>query len=170
MEARPYERFPTWIVLVSSGVSIAIYALGAAILGGLSIYVSVLYVLYCAWVEAGVLRGSCVHCYYYGKLCGLGKGKLCAWLFRKGDPQRFVERSVSWRDVVPDMLVLAFPVAGGIILLVRQFAWPVLAMLVVLAVLSLAGNALIRGSLTCKYCKQRELGCPAQTLFGGQEA
>jgi hypothetical protein len=40
-------------------------------------------------------------------------------------------------------------------------------LLVVLVFLSLAGNAIIRGSFACKYCRQREIGCPAEKLFSG---
>ena len=38
-----------------------------------------------------------------------------------------------------------------------------------LVALSFGGNAVVRGSFTCKYCKQQELGCPAQALFAGKE-
>jgi hypothetical protein len=31
--------------------------------------------------------------------------------------------------------------------------------------LTFIGNGLVRGSLACKYCKQREIGCPAEQLF-----
>ena len=164
-----YENFPVRIVLLSNGVAILIYALGAYILGRLGILFAILYLLYCLWVEVSVLRASCVHCYYYGKVCGLGKGKLCSWLFQKGDPQRFVEREVSWREIVPDMMVLIFPLVGGIVLLIKAFTWLLVVMLVILVFLSLGGNAIVRGSFACKYCKQREIGCPAQQLFGGRK-
>ena len=52
-----------------------------------------------------------------------------------------------------------------VILLVRDFNWLVLVLLVLLFVLSFGGNAVIRGSFTCKHCKQREIGCPAERLF-----
>jgi hypothetical protein len=39
--------------------------------------------------------------------------------------------------------------------------------LAVLIALSFVGNAVLRGSFACKYCKQREIGCPAEKLFGG---
>ncbi|MFB0554035.1 MAG: hypothetical protein ACETWQ_12080 [Phycisphaerae bacterium] len=107
-----------------------------------------------------------MNCYYYGKTCGLGRGKLCALLFKKGNPEKFAEKEISWKDLIPDFLVLIFPLIGGIIILVRDFTWLILALMVVLALLSLGGNALIRGSLACKYCKQKELtGCPAEQLF-----
>lgn len=67
--------------------------------------------------------------------------------------------------MVPDFLVVIFPLIGGIIYLVKDFDWLILALLVILAILSFGGNALMRGALACKYCKQRELGCPAEQLF-----
>jgi hypothetical protein len=49
---------------------------------------------------------------------------------------------------------------------VRDFTWLVVVMLAILVVLSLGGNAVVRGSFACKYCKQRQIGCPAEKLFG----
>jgi hypothetical protein len=68
--------------------------------------------------------------------------------------------------MLPDFLVLLWPVLGGFILLVQNFSWLLLGMLVLLIALSLSGNAIVRGSFTCKYCRQKELGCPAARLFG----
>ena len=34
-----------------------------------------------------------------------------------------------------------------------------------IVILTTIGNGFIRGTLTCKYCKQGELGCPADRLF-----
>ena len=53
----------------------------------------------------------------------------------------------------------------GIVLLIRDFSWLVLAMVILLLFLATLGNGVIRGSLACKYCKQREIGCPAEQLF-----
>jgi len=39
---------------------------------------------------------------------------------------------------------------------------------VALVMLSFVGNAVIRGSFACKYCRQREIGCPASRLFAGK--
>ena len=169
METKSYEHFPAKIVLLSNGVAILIYALGAYILGQLGILFAIAYLLYCLWMEAGVLRKSCAHCYYYGKVCGFGKGKLCSWLLRKGDPQRFLEREASWREILPDSLVLVFPLIGGVVLLMKELSWTPVVMLVLLVFLSLGGNAVVRGSFACKHCKQREIGCPAQQLFSREK-
>jgi hypothetical protein len=166
---KAYENFPLWIPLLSCTLSLSIYALGAVILSQLAMLFVVLYLMFCLWLELRILRESCVNCYYYDKTCGLGRGKLCALFFKKGNPEEFAKKQISWKDLIPDFMVLIFPLIGGIIVLIRDFSWLVLALMVILALLWLGGNALIRGSLACKYCKQKELtGCPAEQLFNKQ--
>ena len=160
-----YENFPVWIPLISCVLSVAIYALGAFIFYQLSIILTILYLLFCLWIEFKILKKSCVNCYYYGKICGLGRGKLCSLFFKKGTPEGFTERKISWKDLIPDFLVLIFPLVAGIIALIMDFTWLILVLIVILLLLSFCGNAVLRGSLACKYCKQRELGCPAEQLF-----
>jgi len=167
--AKSYENFPIRIVLLSNILTISIYLIGAYILAGFGVLFSALYLLYCLLMEIMVLRRSCVDCYYYGKVCGLGKGKLCSLLFKKGKPERFVKKEVSLSSVLPDFMVFIFPIVGGIILSIRNFTWLLLALMIILAVLSLGGNAVIRGSFVCKYCKQREIGCPAEKLFSKEK-
>jgi hypothetical protein len=164
-ETETYESFPVPIVLLAILVSLSIYIIGAYILTGIAIWLSILYILYCVWIEIRILKGSCVDCYYYGKLCGLGRGKLCPLLFNKGDPERFIRKEVSWSDLLPDFMVSIFPAIGAIVLLVKDFSWLILLLLLILLALSFGGNAIIRGSFACKYCKQREIGCPAEKLF-----
>ena len=164
-EVTAYERFPMPIVFLSNSLSISIYAIGAYVLAQCGFWWAVLFLLYCGWFEMRLLRCHCVNCYYYDKVCAFGKGKLSALLFKKGDPQKFAEKQIRWLDLVPDLLVLIFPLIGGIVLLITAFNWVILALLIVLLVLSFAGNAFIRGSYACKFCKQKELGCPAEQLF-----
>lgn len=160
-----YEHFPWPLVVLANAVTLLIYAIGAYVLFGLGVWWAPLYLAYCCWVEYRVLTKSCVNCYYYGKVCCFGKGKLCSLIFRQGDPQKFADTVASWSDLAPDFMVLVFPVIGGVVQLVRDFNWLTLVLLVVLLVLSLGGNALVRGSFACRHCKQREIGCPAEKLF-----
>lgn len=162
---KTYDNFPLWIPALSWTLILSIDILGAYILFKLSNLLPIFYLSFCMWVEYKLLKYSCVNCYYCGKTCGLGKGKLANILFKKGDPQKFVERTISWKDMVLDFLVFALPLAGGIIYLTKDFTLLILTLLVILTILSLGGNALARGNLICKYCKQRELGCPAEQLF-----
>jgi len=120
-------------------------------------------------MEIRVLKRSCVNCTYYGKVCGFGKGKLCSLLFKKGDPEKFAEATVSWTAVLPDFLVFIFPIIGGIVSLVRSFSWPVVVLLGVLILLASVGNGVIRGLFACRYCRQGAIGCPAAKLFAGEK-
>ena len=164
-EVTAYENYPMPIILLSNGLALAIYAIGLYVMTQCGIWFAVLYLLYCVGLEIRLLRGHCVNCYYYDKVCAFGKGKLSALLFKKGDPQKFTENPFHWHDLIPDFLVLIFPLISGIVLLVQAFNWVILALLIVLLVLAFPGNAFIRGSYACKFCKQKEIGCPAEKLF-----
>ncbi len=131
----------------------------------LGIVWGMLYAAYCIWMEWRLLSGSCRNCYYYGKRCGFGKGRICSWFFTKATEQTLNTKQISWRDLVPDFMVSLIPLGAGIALLIRSFSWPVLLLIVTLVFLGSVGTGLVRGQLACKYCKQRELGCPAEQLF-----
>ncbi|MDH4211952.1 MAG: hypothetical protein OEV79_10955 [candidate division WOR-3 bacterium] len=169
-ENRTYDSFPAWIPVLSTFVSLLIYAIGVYVLIHFGIIVAAIYILYCVWVELRVLTKSCVSCYYYGKVCGLGRGLLCSFLFKKGDPQKFVEKKVTWKQVFPDFLVFIIPLVCGVVFLIMDFSWLILLLLIVMFVLSFVGSAVIRGSFACKYCRQREVGCPAEKLFNKKKA
>ena len=146
-------------------MTISIYALGIYIFAQWGIFFGVIYLFYCIWIEINLIRGSCVNCYYYGKYCSFGRGKICALLLIKGKPEKFIDRKPTWKDILPDLMVLIFPAVAGIILLIRQYSWITLGAIVIIIFLSFMGNAFIRGSIACKHCKQQALGCPAAQLF-----
>ena len=70
---------------------------------------------------------------------------------------KFSKRKLSWKYMIPDMMVFILPLLAGIIQIIFQFSWIVLLMMVILLVLSMAGNALVRGSITCGKYVQRQL-------------
>ena len=159
-----YERYPSWMIAVSLLFWASTYALGIYILSGFGIVAVGAYLAYCLFTELRVLNTSCRNCYYFGKACCLGRGKFASLIFKKGT-KGFSDRKVSWTDVLPDMLVAFIPVVAGAVLLILGFRWPVLGAMVGLVLLATAGTGFVRGSLACKHCKQRELGCPAMKLF-----
>ena len=159
------ERYPAWVVLVSTVLSVLIYAIGVYIVSKLNPFLMILFIGYCIWLEFKVIRKSCVSCYYYGKVCAFGKGVLCSLFFKRGDPRMFVEREVTWMEMLPDFMVFVIPIIAGIRVLIREFNLITLILMIVLLRLSFAGNAIVRGQVACRYCKQRELGCPADKLF-----
>ncbi len=90
-------------------------------------------------------------------------------MFRQGDSAKFCVKKMTWKDMIPDLLVSFIPFTIGIILLIIRFDIKLLFAVIALIALSSYGSGFIRTKLTCKYCKQRELGCPAEQLFSNTE-
>jgi hypothetical protein len=72
---------------------------------------------------------------------------------------------MTWKDMIPDLLISLIPLITGIVLLIIKIDFFLLFAVILLIVLTTIGNGFVRGRLTCKYCKQRESGCPAEKLF-----
>lgn len=160
-----YDSYPWWTIVLSNLVSLVIYSLGAYIIYRAGWIYMTIYLAFILILEIRLLKGHCVHCYYYDKTCAFGKGRLSAAFFKRGDPAYFSEIRVTWWNMVPDILVGLIPIIVGVVVLVRDFSWMILAAMIGMLLLATAGNAAVRSSLACKGCKQRELGCPAQKLF-----
>lgn len=163
-----FENYPFRISCTSVILAFVIYFIGAFIMSQFGALPLVMYIVYCLWMEYRLLKFSCAHCYYYGKNCGVGRGQLCALLFKKGDPKKFSQKEITWKDLLPDLFVSFVPILFGIIFLIRDFSILILFLMVVLFFLSFMGNAIMRGQFLCPYCKQKELGCPAEKLFNKQ--
>jgi hypothetical protein len=164
-EPEAYEQYPAGTIIASNLLSLCIYVAGAIILYQLGIIWVVMYLIFILWPELRLVGGHCTDCYYYGKACAFGKGWLSGRCFRKGSPEKFSQMTITWKDLVPDFLVMLIPVLAGIYLLIMEFRWLILILVLILLVLGFFGNAFVRGQLACRYCKQRLLGCPALALF-----
>ncbi len=71
--------------------------------------------------------------------------------------------------MVPDLLAFIIPLLAGIILILQKFTWVIPVLVAALFLLSFPGTAYVRTKLACRYCKQREIGCPAERLFDSSE-
>ena len=162
---KTHEIYPFRTVLLSGLVSILIYTSGFLITLRLSWIVAIPYLVFIFFLEYRLLSRHCVNCYYWGRTCGFGKGRVSSIFFKKGNPSKFCESEFGWKDMIPDLLVSLVPLILGIIILILDFNVIVLIAMVLLIFLSTLGNGYIRGNLTCKYCRQREIGCPAEQLF-----
>jgi hypothetical protein len=162
---KTHDNYPIWIVILSNLVSILIYISGFMITLRLGWIAAVLYLVFILALEYRLISKHCVNCYYWGKTCGFGKGRLSSLFFKRNDPSKFCENKMSWKDMIPDLLVSLVPLIIGIVLMIIKFDFILLFAAIILIVLTTSGNGFIRGNLTCSYCKQRELGCPAEKLF-----
>ena len=162
---KTFENYPCWIVIVSNLVSITSYLIGAYIIYQAGIIWLLFYLLYIFGLEIRLMKSSCVNCYYYGKTCAFNKGKISSLFLKKGSSDKFIKNKITWKDMIPDLLVSIIPIIAGVVMLIFNFNWLILLLIAVLVILASAGNGFVRGSLACKYCKQREIGCPAEQLF-----
>lgn len=160
-----YENYPMRIVFISNLLSVLIYFIGAYIIYQTGVIWFIIYLLYLVFLEIRLLKRSCIDCYYFGKTCAFGKGRTSCLLFKKGNPKRFSQKTASWKDILPDLIAALVPAITCIFLLFIDFNLLLLSFLILLVVLSSFGNGFVRGKLGCIYCKQRELGCPAEQLF-----
>jgi len=163
-----YENYPFWVVLISNLLSISIYLIGAFIVYQVGLIWSALYLCFVLFLEFRLLKGHCTSCYYFGKTCAFGKGRISNLLFKKGNPKNFFNKEMSWKDMLPDIMVLAIPLVIGIFILITSFNFLILALIILLLLLSSIGNGIVRG-IACGRCKQREIGCPAEKLFSKQK-
>lgn len=163
------ENYPVTTVIVSNLVPLVTWVTGAFLLFQIGLPWALLYLLFVLALEFRLVSGHCRDCYYFGKTCAFGKGRLSALLFRRGSPEKFAQLKIGWKDLVPDFLVFLVPVIAGIVLLVQQFSWTILLLVILLLLLGFAGNAFVRGHLACRFCKQREIGCPAERLFDAKK-
>lgn len=162
---KTFENYPGCIIFVSNLVSITISLIGALIIAQLGIVWLGVYLLYIIFLEIKLMKKGCTNCYYYGKYCAFGRGKISSLFFKKGSNTNFSKRKMTWKDILPDFLVSIIPLIVGIVLLIMDFSWLILILIIILVILTSAGNSFVRGSLACKFCKQRMLGCPAEKLF-----
>ena len=162
---KSFENYPAWMVVVSNLVPLAIYAIGAYIIYQYGLVWLILYIAYLIFIEFSLYPKACVSCYYYGKVCAFGRGKIAALFFAKRDPQKFCQREAKWTNLIPDLLPVIVPVVAGIMLLVKDFDLLILILIIVQAVLWSLGNAFVRGKLACPNCAQGEICCPAKDMF-----
>jgi hypothetical protein len=163
-----YENFPLRTVIISNLGSIIACGIGFMIMYRTGLIFSILYLVYILILDYRLIRYHCVNCSYWGKTCGFGKGRISSMFFKKGDISRFCTKDISWKDMIPDFLATLIPVVTGIVLLIIKFDSILLVGILILISLTTVGNGYIRGHLTCKYCKQKELGCPAYSLFNNK--
>ena len=164
-EPAGYDQYPNGIGIASTLLSLFMYLIGAFLMYQVGLIWVILYILCIIVLEFRLLGGHCTDCYYYGKTCAFGKGRLSCIIFPKGTPERFRQKKITWKDIIPDFLVFIIPVLAGIVLLINEFQWIILILIIVLLILGFIGNAFVRGQMACKHCKQKEIGCPAVQLF-----
>ena len=147
--------------VIGQNVFLLVY-FGIGFLGMLPIQVhgfpilSVLYVFFLAIMLLLVLRKYlCTHCYYYGKRCNTGWGKLSSFMFKKesGNYQLGVKLAgVTW------ILATLIPIIGMFFALIVSYSTLRVGLLVLFILLTQINFVIHKKA--CNRCKMRFI-CPA---------
>ena len=111
----------------------------------------------------------CTNCYYYGKWCSTGWGKLSALLFKKGNVEAFdTSIGVKLAPVTYGLLVL-IPLILLVISVVQGFTVPKITVLILLLLVS-SYSGIISRKKACTNCKMRLVcpGCAVKEMSSAQ--
>jgi hypothetical protein len=140
-----------WIVLTFA------FILGIFILSRIKPAWGIIYVLYALYALTLILPLSrCVNCFYYGRVCNTGWGKVAAYLHRKGDESKYTEH---YGYAISLHLLWIVPLLASLFkLLTEKNLFFLIFFLVYIVILWLEKVGLKK--LACRRCHQRDF-CPA---------
>ncbi len=164
-EPKGFESYPLWMVLVYNLISLSVYFAGLYLLYIVWPWLALLFFIYILYLEVRTYKEGCRYCYYYGKVCVAGRGKIVKLFFKKGNPKNFCKKPVSFKDFIPHLFVSIIPIGAGIYLLIQDFNWFILLLTVWPVIIWFAGNPIIYGELACPNCKQCQICCPVANYF-----
>ena len=155
------DGYPARILCLSLGHMGLSYALGALIMIRWQPWLGAAYFVLCVEALFMGLRYRCRFCWYFGRTCYSGLGRVAKFLFEPGAPEEFpLSRNVI-PVLVPSFATLLLPLIVVLADTLLRFSLLKLALLLAYILLAVAAGFLLRKSLFCGYCKQAELGCPA---------
>ena len=148
-----YDDYPLRIVVVNLVELLAALVLGAVLVAQLGWWAVLFYgAMGCLGLILSLAYG-CTRCRYYGRVCGLGLGKIASHLFREreqGEFGRSPSQTVAWTLVG---LILALPVAAGLVSLATGPLWATLAVLGLYLAVVIA-IVLTHSRFVCAHCHQ----------------
>ena len=157
------EDYPLTTVIGQNLFFIAYFVLGIVGMWNLKLMkipvISILYALFLIIMLIFVLRKHlCTNCYYYGKRCNTGWGKLAKMMFEKdsGHYKLGVKLAgITWG------LATLIPIIGIITVLIFKFELYLLAILFLFILLTPINFTIHKHS--CTKCKMRNI-CPASMV------
>jgi hypothetical protein len=162
------EKFPaSWII----GQNLfLIFYLAIASIGmyPLQIYripiLSLLFIIYMILMLVFILRKHlCTNCFYYGRSCHVGWGRLSALLFKQNSGN--YELGGKLANVTWILVATIFPLIGiGVVVIWKWFSIYQASLLIVFIIIS--GLNFVIQKKSCEKCKMRFI-CPGSMAKGG---
>jgi len=151
-----YKDYPWPIITLRLVFLILVFSLGVYIVLDFKEILAYLYLLYgifCLTLALPLSR--CVHCFYHGRFCNTGWGRISAFLFEKKDEDEYLKKSSFYLLTYPLWLlpgILAFMK----LLLIRDLKYLILFFCFVL--LWLLGKLFLKW-VCCRKCYKKDF-CP----------
>lgn len=164
-----FEKYPAWIVFVTNLVNLSVYATALYLVYAVRPIFTLPFFIYIIYLEWSVYVKGCANCYYYGRLCAFGRGKIAGLFVDKGDSKKFTEKTFSLKDLIPSLMLNIIPLVAGVWLLLQGFSWLIAGIMAWPLAVMFLGNPVLYGKMVCPNCKQRSIGCPACKFFMERE-
>ena len=166
MKPKIYDQYPLWRVTIVIILFLLIYLTGSYIMFRLHLITGILFLIYILLMEFFVYKKACPYCLYYGELCFSGRGKLAKLLYKKGDPKKFCEKEMKFKDFLPQIIPLLVPIITGIALLISRGFHLLTLIAIIYPIFNwFFINPILYGKLACPHCKQGKKCCPALEFF-----
>jgi hypothetical protein len=157
MEFAFCDTYPKYVVVLRWIVLGAAFALGVYILTSIKQVLGIAYVIYSLIALTFILPLSrCAHCFYHGKLCNTGWGKVAAYLVAKGDESKYVK---YYNYAIFLHLLWMVPLLASFFQLLRGRELKSLIIFVAYLFVLLIEKVFLK-RLGCIRCRLREI-CPA---------
>jgi hypothetical protein len=161
-----YDDYPVRIVVLSLAEVLAALALGLVLVAQLGWRALLAFAVVGCLGLALSLAYGCTRCHYYGRVCGLGLGKIASVFFRQrnqADFGRTLSQTVAWSLLG---LTMALPLAAGLVSLAKGSGLTGLLPLGVFLALVFA-IALTHSRYICGHCRQARDGvCTLSRMAG----
>jgi hypothetical protein len=152
-----FENYPKHIIVIRWIILLTTFGLGTYILSDLHYMLAIVYILYSLIALTLILPLSrCVSCFYHGRLCNTGWGRVASCLFKKGDESKYVEH---YNYAIFLHLLWLFPLLVALLQLVRKRDILVLSIFGAYLFILFVEKIVLK-KLCCKRCHQKEF-CPA---------
>ncbi len=151
------DNYPAHIIVIRWIILLLAFALGIYVLLEFHHMLAIVYIVYASLALTLILSLSrCGSCFYHGRFCNTGWGKIAAYLFKKGDESKYVDR---YDYAIFLHLLWLIPLLAAALQAIRKRN--VLALAIFAAyLLTLFVEKIILKKLCCKRCHQRDF-CPA---------
>ena len=149
------ESFPWWWIISENFLFLLNWGLGFFLLlpfryKGIPV-VSIIYIVDLLWVQILLKKHNCSNCYYYGKNCHLGWGRISKILFKENSGSTKTGMIYAFSYILQLPVILAGTIAAGVVYSFERINMILLAVFIIINVVQ---GAVLRKK-GCEVCKAR---------------